>query len=96
MNMNEKIASILVNLNRSLLRKFPAKGFHYSYDSDGDYHHGCIFLDVLPEVNFDDDSVQERYYNLLYPYFADFLCHITLVEAFEIDNYPWSEGAIKL
>lgn len=85
--MNEKIASILVNLNRSLLRKFPAVGFYYRYDSFGDYHHGSIFLDV-PAVDLDDDVIQEKYFDLLYPYFKDFLCHITIFGSDEISTYP--------
>ena len=40
MNETDRIRDVLVKLNRSLLRKFPAKGFYYSYESDGDYHHG--------------------------------------------------------
>lgn len=88
--MNEKIASILVNLNRSLLCKFPAVGFYYNYDSFGDYHHGSIFLELPPEVNLDDDSIQDHYYSLLYPYFKDFLCHITIFGSDEISTYPAS------
>lgn len=89
-NETDRIRDVLVKLNRSLLRKFPAKGFYYSYSHFGDYHHGSIFLELPPEVNLDDDSIQDHYYSLLYPYFKDFLCHITIFGSDEIDTYPAS------
>lgn len=92
--MNEKIASILVNLNRSLLRNFPAVGFDHSSNSFGE-HHAAIFLSLPLDLDLEDDEIQMRYFRLLYPYF-DFLSNITICWAEEIEEFPWKVDAVKL